>query len=545
MFIKDGTYRDVSIAGLTAPIYEGTVLTESGAIAKADGSDAFGIVPENIYIMPPTKMTRVAIGGTIDLQDPANAHVTISKAVQDALSADINFIPGAGALPVVDAEDDGKFLVVEDGKWNAGGTDVIEGAVGDWLDAHPEATTTVQDGSVTDAKLAQAGGVLSEVHDVRVGADGVTYASAGAAVRGQVNDLKSLVNLSHTINLFDPINKSGTVDGITYAFSNGNLKMQGTKTGWVIIQTLTGNIGDVYTLSSMAISAKPSIYIRDGGTNIATFAAASESVEFTMPSTSVNISAYMSGAFDFTFALTLVKSEIGSFPLLLHENGENTIKNFADCTYEAIGDSLTYGFTGSWDQGQQVRVNTPYPDVIKNILGFKTALNKGETGTTIANDLDKKGTYYPISNDNRLNGYSYAQVISVMGGTNDFTLGTSLGTIYDSQDMSTFHAGWKRILSSLVGRFSQYNAFVFVIIPPVTQGLYTDNSAGVKWIDYINATFEECRNYGVPVLDMSIMGRLTNTNKTIYTSDGIHFNQRYITRIFAPMVAEFIKNNCF
>jgi hypothetical protein len=50
-------------------------------------------------------------------------------------------------------------------------------AVNDWLDDHPEATTTVEDGSittakladgaVTDAKLAQSGGVLSEVADLK------------------------------------------------------------------------------------------------------------------------------------------------------------------------------------------------------------------------------------------------------------------------------------------------------------------------------------------------------------------------------------------
>lgn len=35
-----------------------------------------------------------------------------------------------------------------------------------WLEAHPEATTTVQDNSLTDAKLVQTGGVLSRVDDL-------------------------------------------------------------------------------------------------------------------------------------------------------------------------------------------------------------------------------------------------------------------------------------------------------------------------------------------------------------------------------------------
>lgn len=41
---------------------------------------------------------------------------------------------------------------------------VIEQAVTDWLDDHPEATTTVEDGSITEAKLAQD--VLAELGEI-------------------------------------------------------------------------------------------------------------------------------------------------------------------------------------------------------------------------------------------------------------------------------------------------------------------------------------------------------------------------------------------
>lgn len=91
MFIKDGVYREIDVK-VDAPIAEGTILTFGGTLAAEDASDAFGIVPENVYVMPPTKMINVAVGGIIDLLDPANANVTLSEAVMKKLGEDFNFV---------------------------------------------------------------------------------------------------------------------------------------------------------------------------------------------------------------------------------------------------------------------------------------------------------------------------------------------------------------------------------------------------------------------------------------------------------------------
>lgn len=121
--------------------------------------------------------------------------------------------------------------------------DEIKVAVDEWLAEHPEATTTVQDdslttakykdGSVTPAKLdrtyttpSDLSGVSAdleneinvldarmdtfaslpdgstageaELTDIRVGADGITYPSAGAAVRGQDTVLKNALTIVQT-----------------------------------------------------------------------------------------------------------------------------------------------------------------------------------------------------------------------------------------------------------------------------------------------------------------------------------------------------------
>ena len=65
---------------------------------------------------------------------------------------------GGSDLPDVTAADNGKVLGVKNGQWDkvdssAVDPAIIEQAVTDWLDEHPEATTTVEDGSITMAKL--------------------------------------------------------------------------------------------------------------------------------------------------------------------------------------------------------------------------------------------------------------------------------------------------------------------------------------------------------------------------------------------------------
>lgn len=75
--------------------------------------------------------------------------------------------------------------------------EAINDEVTEWTGLQDGTVTTAKlaDGSVTRAKLnADVADAIGEVADIRIGADGKTYSSAGNAVRGQVSDLNNLVH---------------------------------------------------------------------------------------------------------------------------------------------------------------------------------------------------------------------------------------------------------------------------------------------------------------------------------------------------------------
>lgn len=79
-------------------------------------------------------------------------------------------------------------------------------------------------------------------------------------------------------------------------------------------------------------------------------------------------------------------------------------------TYNAIGDSLTFGYKTS-----STRLDSPYPTRIKETLNLKEVFNNGLSGTTVADDRSVMQSFYPMSADERLQNYQKADIISVMG----------------------------------------------------------------------------------------------------------------------------------
>lgn len=209
-----------------------------------------------------------------------------------------------------------------------------------------------------------------------------------------------------------------------------------------------------------------------------------------------------------------------------------SVLDFLSClSYCAIGDSLTYGFETS-----STRLDKPYPLQVGEILNLVETFNNGVSGSTIANVNSSS-----ISNDARLNSYENADIISIMGGTNDYYNEKSLGELTDEDD-TTFYGGYKKILKKLIE--DNPTSLIFTIIPPCSRYLADrQNTQNYSWLDMSNAIKKISEYFGIPCLDANSLGRLGFVNKTQWTLDGTHFTQEYVDKIFAPLVSKFIENN--
>lgn len=180
----------------------------------------------------------MGVGEDVGVPEPSWRIEEYLKAIYDKLKE------GGGNLPPVTEADNGKVMAVVDGEWEPSlipfDDEKIEQSVDAWLDDHPEATTTVQDGAITNAKLASSfvtpgtaaaysssatyavgdyvfhGGTLYRCITAITTAEAWTAAHWTAAVLGDdVGDLKSaLNNMEKTVLIessFNPSYQSGWI----------------------------------------------------------------------------------------------------------------------------------------------------------------------------------------------------------------------------------------------------------------------------------------------------------------------------------------------
>ena len=210
---------------------------------------------------------------------------------------------------------------------------------------------------------------------------------------------------------------------------------------------------------------------------------------------------------------------------------------FSRLTYVAFGDSITLG--ADYTRGY-AQMDDPYPELVSDTLGLYRFANNALSGSTIAVGVDNLPSIYTQC----LNADSSADIVSIMGGVNDYNRAVELGTIADTST-ATFYGSLKAIVEILLEKYP--DAFIFLMTPYKEdcyhQSSYTDkNAAGYILEDYANAVKDVAELYNIPVLDMFNEGQY---ELEMYNddSDGIHPSQEFVREYTSPQIAEFIRRN--
>ena len=411
----------------------------------------------------------------------------------------------------------------------------------------------------------------AELIDIRVPASGFnndkTYSTAGEAVRGQVSTLKSDIDdlIINSKNLIVGRNLNGYNINIEYIKKTGATKVYGNSngTGRLILTpkiSLTPGKYSFFCEFQLNGNYKPAIYIMEnstkngvfgfGGTVISVLGIYDKETTFNITEDKdVSIELYFRSNENYgaDCYIQLEKGDRTYYEPYMYYNryGEDFITksnlmrlfnkiDFSNMIMNCIGDSLTYGYVNS-----TARLDNPYPTLLEKNLKLKKCNNYGITGATIANTNDNSMCNRITSMENG------AKIISVLGGTNDKTNNVPLGDIL-SDDNSTFYGGLKSIINQLINKYgsnySTYNVFIFLITPTHSSISDTPNNLNLTLKDYRNAIIEVGAFFGIPVLDLYGISRLSQ--KTVgYTNDGVHWKQEYVTDIIEPTIRKFIIDN--
>ena len=184
-----------------------------------------------------------------------------------------------------------------------------------------------------------------------------------------------------------------------------------------------------------------------------------------------------------------------------------------------MGDSITYG--------AGVNHNTEsYPALLK--ADFKEVINYGQNATLIAKN-DNHGN--PMC-ERYVNMADDLDVIIVMGGTNDFAAGSSVGTFGepDSTDPYTFYGALNVLMAGLVEKYVGKEIFFCTPIHINYNGLKSGDirANGKNLYDYRNAIIERCAAHSIPCIDIFAISGMnieqSETAKDYFTWDGCHPN---------------------
>lgn len=225
--------------------------------------------------------------------------------------------------------------------------------------------------------------------------------------------------------------------------------------------------------------------------------------------------------------------------------------------YVALGDSITYGYIPRNEDGYPGQLDS-YAKLTAEKLGMKF-VNAGISGNPLAQvgqAMNPMCVRYTSLDDD-------ADIVTVMGGTNDIRNNVPLGT-FDSRAITTFYGALHTLLGGLYKKYlidqgteAGTGKRIILITPPklLLHSSTTQGGTGelYNFEPYINAMKEVAKYYSIPVLDMYNLSMMNpHLNQTIegtdvsgwynpYMPDGVHPNQEG-AEIMSHLLVDYLTN---
>ena len=134
----------------------------------------------------------------------------------------------------------------------------VEQAVSDWLDDHPEATTTVQDGSITEEKLASD--VLAELAEIDTLSSAIMTKQDAPSAAGSSGQALMLDNSGNPVWQTPPggmVTDTVTGSTVTITGTANHRYLCGTVTEITITPPQTGMIDVLFTAGNACVLSLP------------------------------------------------------------------------------------------------------------------------------------------------------------------------------------------------------------------------------------------------------------------------------------------------
>lgn len=416
----------------------------------------------------------------------------------------------------------------------------------------------------------------AELIDIRVGADGKTYTSAGDAVRGQVSDLNGAIhNLASSNNDVVGYLYDLTDTTTQFVFDVSGLNLQTTDTVKIRISycstyangatkdTLWFKSNDVLPIYGQNVLVIKNVTSNNEITqNLSELTDVDAEFLLTYGTTYVGVlirksddsnSAKTNGG---KFCLVKASLEVNNIrydimPLFIKNNvsdawtGNNVLRytlnfvsdktnyiisKFKNKKMAVIGDSISVGYTMIYSGDTLVgsTVNKKWWEIIQDRYMLSSVTNISASGACYSLDGTVSNPRFSDRVDEVPND---SDVIVVFGGTNDYSRNRPLGNMTDvasgDNDVS-FTSAVRYVFEYLTDNFP--NAKIIMITPlqrNYTQGFDNPNTLGFYLYEYVDRLIKLANIYGVIVDDLYNLSQFHMHSTSFihdYCSDGLHPN---------------------